>query len=44
MNQVLTDVSTCKAARSVRLPDGDVPAPVGSGLFENEPLRHFIAL
>ena len=32
MNQMLINVSTRKFARSVRLPEGDVPAPMGSGL------------
>ena len=31
MNQMLINVSTRKFARSVRLPEGDVPAPMGSG-------------
>jgi putative transposase len=32
MNQMLINVATRKFARSVRLPDGDVPAPKGAGL------------
>jgi putative transposase len=32
INQMLINVATRKFARSVRLPEGDVPAPTGAGL------------
>ena len=40
MNQMLINVSTRKFARSVRLPEGDVPAPMGSGLWCEPRQRH----
>ena len=33
-NQTLINVSTRKFARSVRLPEGDIPAPMGSGMLK----------
>jgi len=44
MNQMLINVSTRKFARSVRLPEGDVPAPSGSGLSKSAASRRFVAL
>jgi putative transposase len=44
MNQMLINVSTRKFARSVRLPDGDVPAPAGAGLSKSAASRRFMAL
>jgi len=44
MNQMLINVSTRKFARSVRLPEGDVPAPMGSGLSKSAASRGFVAL
>jgi transposase-like protein len=44
MNQMLINVSTRKFQRSVRLPEGDVPAPKGSGLSKSAASRHFVAL
>ena len=44
MNQMLINVSTRKFARSVRLPEGDVPAPKGSGLSKSAASRRFVAL
>ena len=41
---MLINVSTRKFARSVRLPEGDVPAPMGSGLSKSAASRHFVAL
>ena len=41
MNQMLINVSTRKFARSVRLPEGDVPAPMGSGLSKSAASRRF---
>ena len=35
MNQMLINVSTRKFKRSVRLPEGEVPAPKGSGLSKS---------
>jgi hypothetical protein len=37
MNQMLINVSTRKFERSMRLPEGDVPAPNGSGLSNRPP-------
>jgi putative transposase len=39
MNQMLINVSTRKFKRSVRLPEGDVPAPKGSGLSKSAASR-----
>jgi putative transposase len=44
MNQMLINVSTRKFARSVRLPEGDVPASAGSGLSKSAASRRFVAL
>ena len=44
MNQMLINVSTRKFGRSMRLPEGDVPAPKGSGLSKSAASRHFVAL
>jgi len=44
MNQMLLNVSTRKFKRSVRLPDGHVPAPAGSGLSKSAASRQFVAL
>ena len=44
MNQMLINVSTRKFQRSVRLPEGGVPAPKGSGLSKSAASRHFVAL
>src|SRR6516225_7579968 len=44
MNQMLLNVSTRKFRRSVRLPQGDVPAPAGAGLSKSAASRQFVAL
>ena len=44
MNQMLINVSTRKFARSVRLPEGDVPAAAGAGLSKSAASRRFVAL
>jgi transposase-like protein len=44
MNQMLINVSTRKFRRSMRLPEGDVPAQKGSGLSKSAASRHFVAL
>ena len=44
MNQMLINVSTRKFKRSVRLPEGDVPSPAGSGLSKSAVSRRFVAL
>ena len=44
MNQMLINVSTRKFKRSVRLPEGEVPAPKGSGLSKSAASRRFVAL
>ena len=44
MNQMLINVSTRKFERSMRLPEGDVPAPNGSGLSKSAASRRFVAL
>ena len=44
MNQMLINVATRKFARSVRLPEGDVPAPPGAGLTKSAVSRRFVAL
>ena len=44
MNQMLINVSTRKFKRSVRLPEGDVPPPGGSGLSKSAVSRRFVAL
>ena len=43
MNQMLINVATRKFARSVRLPEGDVPAPAGAGLTKSAVSRRFVA-
>src|ERR1700680_1088203 len=42
MNQMLINVSTRKFKRSVRLPEGEVPAPKGSGLSKSAASRRFV--
>jgi hypothetical protein len=44
MNQMLINVATRKFARSVRLPEGDVPARLGAGLTKSAVSRRFVAL
>jgi putative transposase len=44
INQMLINVATRKFARSVRLPEGDVPAPMGAGLTKSAVSRRFVAL
>ena len=44
MNQMLINVATRKFARSVRLPEGDIPAPAGAGLSKSAASRRFVAL
>src|SRR5260370_401470 len=44
MNQMLINVATRKFARSVRLPEGDVPAPAGAALSKSAAPRRFVAL
>jgi len=44
LNQMLINVSTRKFERSVRLPEGDVPAEKGSGLSKSAASRRFVAL
>jgi len=44
MNQMLINVSTRKFKRSVRLAEGEVPAPKGSGLSKSAASRRFVAL
>src|SRR4030081_3879040 len=44
MNLMLINVSTRKYGRAVRLPEGDVPAPAGSGVSKSAASRHFVAL
>ena len=44
MNQMLINVATRKFARSVRLPEGDGPAPAGAGLSKSAASRRFVAL
>jgi putative transposase len=44
MNQMLINVATRKFARSVRLPEGDVPGPSGAGLTKSAVSRRFVAL
>lgn len=44
MNQMLINVSTRKFQRSMRLPEGDVPAKKGAGLSKSAASRHFVAL
>src|SRR5262249_8102206 len=44
MNQLLINFATRKFARSVRLPEGDLPAPAGAGLSKSAASRRFVAL
>ena len=44
MNQMLINVSTRNFKRSVRLPEGDVASPAGSGLLKSAVSRRFVAL
>src|SRR3989441_1434908 len=44
LNQMLINVATRKFARSVRLPEGDVPGPAGAGLSNAAASRRFVAL
>jgi transposase-like protein len=44
LNQMLINVSTRKFKRSMRLPEGDVPAQKGSGLSKSAASRRFVAL
>ena len=44
MSQMLINVSTRKFKRSVRLPEGDVPAGDGAGLSKSATSRRFVAL
>ena len=41
---MLINVATRKFARSVRLPEGDIPAPAGAGLSKSAASRRFVAL
>ncbi len=42
MNQMLINVSTRRFKRSVRLPEGDVPASDGAGLSKSATSRRFV--
>ena len=44
MNQMLINVSTRNFRRSMRLPEGGVPAPKGAGLSKSAASRRFVAL
>lgn len=44
MNLMLINVSTRRFGRAVRLPEGDVPAPPGSGISKSAASRRFVAL
>ena len=44
MNQMLINVSRRRFKRSVRLPEGDVPASDGAGLSKSATSRRFVAL
>ncbi|MET4515360.1 transposase-like protein [Bradyrhizobium sp. I1.7.5] len=44
MNLMLINVSTRRFGRAVRLPEGDVPAPPGSGVSKSPASRRFVAL
>ncbi len=44
VNQMLINVSTRKFKRSVRLAEGEVPAPKGSGLSKSAASQRFVAL
>jgi putative transposase len=43
VNQMLMNVATRKFARSVRLPEGDVPAPSGAGLTKSAVSRRLLS-
>jgi len=44
MNLMLINVSTRKYGRAVRLPEGGIGAPSGSGVSKSAVSRHFVAL
>ncbi|MGY3695918.1 hypothetical protein ACVIGA_005998 [Bradyrhizobium sp. USDA 3240] len=44
MNLMLINVSTRRFGRAVRLPEGDVPVPPGSGVSKSAASRRFVAL
>src|SRR5438094_3866812 len=44
MSKMLINVATREFARSVRLPEGDVPGPAGAGLSKSAASRRFVAL
>ena len=44
LNLMLINVSTRKFGRAVRLPDGDIPAPQGTGVSKSAVSRRFVAL
>src|SRR4029079_1237125 len=44
VNLVLINGSTRQCVRAVRLPEGDVPAPPGSGISKSAASRRFVAL
>jgi len=44
LSQMLINVSTRKFGRSVRLPEGDIPAPNGAGVSKSAASRRFVAL
>lgn len=44
INLMLINVSTRRFGRAVRLPEGDVPAPPGSGISKSAASRRFVAL
>jgi len=44
MNLMLINVSTRKFRRAVRLPEGDVPVPLGAGVSKSATSRRFVAL
>jgi putative transposase len=44
MNLMLINVSTRKFGRAVRLPEGDIGAPIGAGVSKSAVSRRFVAL
>jgi putative transposase len=44
MNLMLINVSTRRAGRAVRLPEGDIPATAGTGVSKSAVSRRFVAL
>ncbi|MBD3805255.1 MAG: transposase [Thioclava sp.] len=44
MNQMLLNVATRRFARSVRLPEGDIPVQAGDGTSKSAASRRFVAL